>query len=135
MRAPYDLDGPVDMQVARVRAERIELCCSKLIARGRTEWSERHALDAIRVDLRTYILGMGAHRIEIHERWPAGWWQAVRERWAPAWWLRRFPVRYERIDVERKIYAAVCPHIDAPNDGPHIEFLAFDGPIFAGERE
>lgn len=48
----------------------------------------------------------GKQLSEVHERWPADWWQAVKEHFAPrlgrlgAWFLQRYPVRYRRLDFD-----------------------------------
>jgi len=34
------------------------------------------------------------------EKWPKDWWEAVKERWFPAFLLSRWPVKYQRIDIE-----------------------------------
>ena len=70
--------------------------------------------------LDAYILGMPKERLQ--RRWPADWWQALRERWFPKWWLRRYPVRYEEIDVQ--LFERVCPHVNVPDHGSHFLFLA-----------
>lgn len=49
-------------------------------------------------------------RIQVHARWPETWWDAFKERWFPQWLLRRFPVSWSEIDVDRPLYQAVCPH-------------------------
>jgi hypothetical protein len=74
--------------------------------------------------LQTYAVGMVSERIIIHKQWPADWWQAVRERWLPAWWLRRWPVRYEFLDINRPLYARVCPHVAIEHKNTHLEWLA-----------
>ena len=61
--------------------------------------------------------------IDIHRSWPATWWDAVKERWYPKWALRRWPVKYQRIDVHRPVYKAVCTHLPMEGNGPHIQFL------------
>jgi len=32
---------------------------------------------------------------DVHHRWPATWWDAVKERWYPKWALKRWPVKYK----------------------------------------
>jgi hypothetical protein len=61
--------------------------------------------------------------IDIHEQFPLTWWDAVKERWFPAWALRRWPVRYRRIDVHQKRFAAVCPHVRIDQQGSHLQWL------------
>lgn len=73
--------------------------------------------------LRTFIHGMGGETISVHERWPADWLQAFKERWFPVWALKRWPVAYRRIDIEERLYAAVCPHIADPERRTHLEWL------------
>lgn len=71
-----------------------------------------------------WFAAIPSHRIEVHEQWPADWWQAFKARWFPLRWLARWPVRYERVDVSEPVYAACCPHIDASGtDSKHIRWL------------
>ena len=74
---------------------------------------------------RTWVRG-GAERekIKVDVRWPADWWQAVRERWAPKWWLKRHPVRYHEVHVDRWAFAAVCPHLETDGREVHLDWLA-----------
>lgn len=72
----------------------------------------------------TYIHGMLDHKIEIHEKYPADWWQAFKERWFPKWAKRKWPVRYSRIDVSERIYKSVCPHLEDNNNGTHLAWMA-----------
>ena len=76
------------------------------------------------LEMESYLVGLPDQYISIHERWPEDWWQAFKERWFPNWWLRRWPVRYKEIDVERQIYKAVCPHVNVPQDATHFRWLA-----------
>jgi len=62
------------------------------------------------------IAALPEKTVSIHKRWPSNWLQSLKERWAPRWWRNRWPVQYERIDVEQKIYKAVCPHIRFDDD-------------------
>lgn len=70
-----------------------------------------------------YCIGMPEETIEVHERWPATWWEHFKERFFPAWALERWPVRYREINVSEKRYSAVCPHVHVAQNGPHFEFL------------
>lgn len=67
--------------------------------------------------------GIFAERIEVHEKWPADWWQAFKERWFPRWLKRWFPVQWKRLDIEKDVYAAVCPHVDLSNQDQHIRWM------------
>lgn len=82
-----------------------------------------HIIERIVFDLRTYIMSMPKQRIEVHRRWPADWWQAFKERWFPAWLLRRYPVKYERIDIDQQIYGNICPHTILEPGARHLEFM------------
>lgn len=90
------------------------------------EYFTKETLGSLRLDIETfaesrgralglrvtaYVYAMPGQRIEIHKRWPADWWQAFRERWVPAWWLRRWPVQYERVDVDIQQYGPICPEL------------------------
>jgi hypothetical protein len=67
--------------------------------------------------------GVLRERLVIDRQWPADWWQAVRARWFPRWWLRRWPVRYEQIQIDQPLYAAICPHLRTPDHGSHVQWL------------
>ena len=76
------------------------------------------------ISLSTYVHALPLEVIRVHEKWPKDWWQAVKERFAPKWFLRRWPVLYERIDIDQQIYAAVCPHIQDDPQSRHLEWMA-----------
>ena len=56
-------------------------------------------------DLRAHILSNKIHQA----RWPTDWKEAVKERFAPGWMKRRWPVRYETLDIYR-----LYPHLAVP---------------------
>ena len=62
-------------------------------------------------------------RIQFHESYPENWWEAFKDRWFPEWLKRRYPVRFREIHIDRPVYKAVCPHLEIPRQGSHIEFL------------
>ena len=125
--------------VDQVEVEKIRLTVQRVIDREllNAGYIPVHVLveqDAHRlaVELRKFIGAVGAEHIDIEESWPEDWWQAVRARWLPAWWLRRRPVRMRSVSVHRKVYAAVCPHIDLPardNGSDHFRFLYHHSPV------
>lgn len=94
-------------------------------------WCADRIGDQFAVALRRDMVGLGGERIRIKERWPESWWEAFKERWFPTftrWGVLR-PVRYRTIDVDRKVYAAVCPHhvpFHRDNQRPevHVQYLA-----------
>lgn len=67
--------------------------------------------------------GPKKERIDIEERYPADWWQAVKERWFPAWAIKRWPVNYKVISVHKEMVTRMCPHIATPENRPHVAFL------------
>lgn len=73
--------------------------------------------------IRVMGLGTKPEHIKVYRQWPADWWQAFKERWFPNWVLRRWPVRYETIDIDRTIYTRFCPHVKIPDNRPHISWL------------
>jgi hypothetical protein len=85
--------------------------------------------DSLIAYLETYMVGIVVEKISIHEKYPADWWQAVRERWFPRWWLARHPVRYRHIDIEKKKYGPVCPHISVQESSRHLEWMAQQSPL------
>lgn len=119
----FEID-PRTMPIRTVRLTPIDLCCARILERGvLTAEGPEVAHGIFRVQLRTYLLGLPAERVEIHRRWPMDWWQALKENWAPRWFLRRWPVQYERIDISRQLYAAVCPHLEARTPDRCLEFF------------
>ncbi len=127
-----DVQELVDKTLRRFTAEKVFLVNSKLIpvseVVGRKPVHLVAALDAAKdelvVSLTSYIYGLLDDRIKIYEEYPEDWWQAFKERWFPAWILRRYPVKYRVIDIDRKIYKAVCPHVNKPDNGSHFTWLA-----------
>lgn len=76
------------------------------------------------IELESYIHGMVRERLIIHRKWPKTWWDAFKERWFPGWAKSRWPVEYERIDVDERLYAAVCPHLQDDPQKVHLEWMA-----------
>lgn len=74
----------------------------------------------------TYIHAMPREKISVHKKWPADWWQAFRARWFPRWWLRRYPVRYDRVDIEQTIYGPICPHLFHEDQFKHLRWMTHD---------
>jgi len=58
-------------------------------------------------------------------RYPDGVWQMFKSKYMPEWFTRRFPVKMheETFEVQRNFYF-VCPHLETPERGPHIQFMA-----------
>ncbi len=80
--------------------------------------------EQIAVQFVSYVWGMRSERICIHRRWPKTWWDAFKARWFPARLLDHFPAEYDHVDVDRQLYAAVCPHLRVPEHRSHVSFLA-----------
>ena len=74
----------------------------------------RPTLDAMAVTLVADLLTRTI--VDVHQRWPATWWDAVKERWAPAIWLERHPVRYNRFDYT--LADALAHRVALPGPGP-----------------
>lgn len=76
------------------------------------------------ISLDSYVVGMPEERIVIREKWPKDWWQAFRERWFPAFWLRKRPVQYNEIDIDKTVFKRVCPHVRVRDQDTHLQWLA-----------
>lgn len=83
-----------------------------------------HQIRAMMIDFVTFRHGVLDKKISVHRKWPANWWEAVKERWAPRWCKRRWPVQYERVDVEENAFKSVCPHVPAAPKGAHLRWVA-----------
>jgi len=57
-------------------------------------------------------------------RMPIDWWQAFKERWFPKIILKKWPVKYKRIDVK-----AYYPRLQVPYKDPYKDFKG-NKPIF-----
>ena len=75
------------------------------------------------VELTACMPGVVNERVIVHEQWPKDWWQAFKERWFPSWLKRHFPVEWNHLDIDRPLYAAVCPHVDITDRTPHLQWL------------
>lgn len=102
----------------QVFLDRVSVCARKMIPglelyklNFRVETDMDYIADAMVVSLFTYMAGIGKERVEVHEEWPANWWEALKERWFPAWALRRWPVQKKSIHISKAVYHAVCPHL------------------------
>jgi hypothetical protein len=108
----------------RLTVSNLEHDTERLLNRGSIERWRDERLRGFVTQLETYIVGMPSERVVVHRQWPTDWWQAFRERWFPQWWLKRHPVKYERIDVDKQLYAAVCPHVEVQDHKEHLKWLA-----------
>ena len=96
----------------------------ELLDRSKWRTSEDVMAQEIAIELDTYVMGLGDETISIHERWPKTWWDAFKERWFPLWAVKRWPVDFNRIDIEEKTYKAVCPHLESPDNVQCYEFIS-----------
>lgn len=83
----------------------------------------QQSVNAIVLDMETYLHAIPAEKIVIKRKWPKTWWDAFKLRWYPAWAKQRWPVEFERIDIEEKRYLAVCPHLQIESQGTHLKWL------------
>ena len=123
----------------RVFAERVAVSADTAMSkyelfslRGHRELEARFDLEIqdLLIQLRAFFAGVPKDRIEVHKKWPRNWWQAFRERWFPRRWLRRWPVQYEHLDIDRTVSWSVCPHLELDaTDSAHIEFLWMAGQL------
>ena len=106
--------------VRQIRMDRIDLHLRKNVSAELRD-DPSSLMDYVQWDFRTYVLGMPSDRLVLHRKWPADWVQAVKERWLPRWILKRWPVRYDRIDLDVQKYARICPHLE----GNHHDCVMF----------
>lgn len=76
--------------------------------------------------LESYMLAEHRDTVEVHECWPATWWDAFKDRWFPRWLRSRFPVEWRSVDVSQRIYGPVCPHLHVPERGKHLQWTAME---------
>ncbi len=86
-------------------------------------------LRALVLSLYAYVAGVPKEHLKIQRRWPKTWRDAFKERWFPAWWLRRWPVEYDKINIDRVVSWSVCPHIEGPKGRSHVFWLRDQGDI------
>ena len=57
--------------------------------------------------------------------WPDGVWQTFKHKFMPKWFTSCWPVRMAKREIEtlHNTYF-VCPHLETPDRGPHIKFMA-----------
>lgn len=121
-------DEPIDHSFRRVIAQRIKVRSRHVVSLRLLEtakvssWIEPIA-DALIVELEAYIAGIGEERIIVQRHWPKTWWDAFKQRWFPQWAINRWPVQFEFIDINRPVYAAVCPHLHVVDNGKHLEWM------------
>lgn len=133
----------------RLRAELVQFSAADAIWREEVEDKLTHAPGGLKelvaeveaighnllVKLDAYFAGVPTRRFTVYRRWPKDWWQAFKERWFPSWALKRWPVEYEEIDIDEIVAYAVCPHVDIPKPGKHLEWLRrqADAPVVKEE--
>lgn len=81
------------------------------------------SIEDLCIQLEKHIHGLPEQRIVIKEKYPVNWVEAVRERWLPKWLLKRYPVKYRRIDIDQKIYKAVFTDLNTPDKRPILREL------------
>lgn len=120
-----------DQMFKKCFADRVKLCASNTLDRRLLNSTQTEvnaaidiATDSLIMQLTTYIHGLPGERIFFDESYPKAWWDAFKQRWFPAWALKRWPAEMKRIYVDKQQYLAVCPHIDDPHQGTHLEWLS-----------
>lgn len=86
------------------------------------------AFDRMLCCLETYVHSANAQHVSIHRKWPKDWWQAFKEQWFPDFLKKRFPVKYEKVDVEKAFHTTVCPHLFTDPQRTHLEWLSVNAP-------
>lgn len=115
----------ITADLIRFHVGRIMLRCKigQEILGAQLEVIVQQELDQIALQVTRSFAAVGRQMVSVHRSWPATWWDAFKERWFPGWWLRRWPAEYQKLDIERLVYAAVCPHLMCDNQRDHIHFL------------
>jgi hypothetical protein len=91
-----------------------------------TKIEYRKTLNRMILDLYTYVMGLRDKNFQYYKKFPRDWKQAVKERFAPKWFLKRWPVEYEEISINERIYKKVCPHLYTDRREEHLKFMAFE---------
>lgn len=80
------------------------------------------------ISLHARIASFPKEKIEHHLKFPMTWWDHFKERFFPPWAKRRFPVKYDRIDIEEQKYK-LCPHVGVSMIDDHLMWTLrrFDG--------
>jgi len=123
------------MELTRHTADRIKLCAEHHIDKraadslpmeGQIELVNA-GRDRLIMQLTAYVTAMPKERIkvDVEEKWPATWRDAVKERWFPAWALKRWPVERKAVSIhiDEQKYGPICPHLHADPADKHFEFL------------
>lgn len=119
-------------QFRRLVADRIAVMQSESVSVREMAAMNRMEVDAfadrlsrsVVVQFRTFIHAIPKEKISVHRRWPKDWREAVKERFAPAWIKKRWPVKYETVDIEQQIYGGVCPHLQEHAQSRHLEWMS-----------
>ena len=109
--------------VQRVRMAAIAHVSEGLYLNDDIDVAARTVGESLMVQIKAHVLAIPKERIVVNQSWPKDWWQAVRERWCPQWWLRRYPVQYNRVYVNKPIFGNVCPHVSMTRGDDHKEWL------------
>ncbi len=118
-------------EVQRLVAERLYITASQCVPQhellirraGITEIIDQSMRELV-YQLDTYVHGMVKERIVVHRKWPKTWWDAFKARWFPHWAKRRWPVEWERVDIDERIFLAICPHIQDDPQRTHLQWMA-----------
>lgn len=119
-----------EREILRLRCDKVHLTASEIFADYpsiktsldiQTQYDIR--MRGLLTTVSASIAGILQERITVDEKWPENWLEACKERFLPQWILRRWPVRYKSIHIDRPLYAAVCPHLPNDNNRLHLEFL------------
>ena len=80
-------------------------------------------LKAMCIQLTACLPGVLKEQLVVHERWPETWWDAVKARWFSRRMLKRWPVKWHEININKPLFASVCPHIEIDEPRAHLIYL------------
>lgn len=117
-------------QIREIRVEQIKIAVRANICYDLQDGTQIKVLEEttgknLAIELWAYIYAMPKEHIFIDRSFPKTWIDAIKNRWFPRWALKKWPIQWEHIKVDQRIYGNICPHITFPDHRQdHVIFLA-----------
>lgn len=110
----------VEHKIEKVRVQ-ADFNISAMLMRSKVDVFETASYDLV-LRLSSFVHAHEKHRLKIDKKWPKTWWDHFKLRWFWPWMLRRWPVEYEELHVDKQIMFC-CPHIQDDDREKHLRWM------------
>lgn len=109
----------------RIKLSRINFHTTNCILKKVINNSEIRVDDVAEVlffKLQSYIEGIEKEKIIVYRKYPKNWVESLKERFLPKFLLKKFPIKYEEIDINVSRFI-IYPHFEYENASLHFEWI------------